>query len=832
MGLLASILNLISDFLSSLVAGFMDVLMSAVMKKLTVQLMIIVSTLLILAGCTGREGTEEVETPAEETPTTVPDGESVPVAVDAPFLGQTSAGNIALFSFTEPETTDDTAEIVNIFDTESDIAVLLNTVDDAAGEPDVSIVVAQDTVYKIDHTTNERQFINHFINKVCEIIPVEIVQESGTNYTVLHDELIYVVTVGGDDNTEDCNDINNKKRYYELPFNYQFDSNNKDDTTTSDLVVVTEALARSQLLFGWLNDPSDPDDVTKRYLSYGYLGYGLAEQELNLYDQNRALKWSQYRELQTFLVEKIDEGVYSSEFLFKLTELERQQYMLQLGLDVFVFDSGSELLSKLPNETDTILADRTFKIATTKIDFSSAEREFAQAVTALFDDDDLLLIDDFKVFNYKYTVALPDADPDGFVVKQTIQTINDTQAYRSIRPFSQFDSLLCEDDTDPDADLVACQAAHNLLSGEWQFIETCESSLGCVIDNTVADNCETAAEKLISQSDEVLCKPYDYLHLSELNQLGNDAEFRGFMQYGAAGYIQDLDFILNENNLFITARMYEKEVFLRYNYLAELSEPKANREVVLFGERFPSYGLDAYIENNNLFMTMLTPQATRHNECYKNYQKVTCDLGNQGDGSLNDCTGKDLEEKICTDTFTEFESLALFCSEGDINAGNCTDNQLEPSNTLSVEMDDKDAKWLRLNDISSGGSKPSMYLLSGNELESFDEGVLWNPELFKVTDNSGVLENTSSGRLVEGRVESTIGGILTNSGEDGEADVLGQFDVISVDIKQTGGSALLQSVVTKYFHVDTILSENNVSSDVERVIDAGDLEVSRVNTQL
>jgi len=818
------------------VAGLMDVLMSAVMKKLTVQLMVIVSALLILAGCTGREGSEEVEDPAVEPPTTIPEGQPVPVVVDEPFLGQTAAGNVALFSFTEPDTIDDNPEndddpeIVNIIDAEDDIVVLLNTLDDIAGAPDVSIVVAQDTVYKIDHTTNERQLINHFSNKVCEVIPVEIATESGTNFTVLHDELIYVVTVGGDDSTENCHATNNKKRYYELPFNYLFDSSQRDDTTTSDLVAVTEALARSQLLFGWVTDPNDEDN---QILSYGYLGYGLAEQELNLYDQDRALQWSQSRELQIFPVEEIDGGVFSSEFLFKLTELERQQYMLQLGLDVFVFDSGSELLSKGVDETETILTDRTFKIAPTVIDFGSSELEFAQAVTALFDDDDLLLIDDFKVFNYKYTAALPDSDPDGFVVKQKHQSINDTQAYRSVRSFSQFDYRLCENDTDPDANLETCQTAHDLISGTWQFIDTCESSLGCVIDNTVADNCETAAEKLISQSDEVLCGPYNYLHLSELNQLGNDAEFRGFMQYGAAGYIQDLDLILNENSLFITARMYEKEVFLRYSYLAELSEPKANREVVLFGDRFPSYGLDAYIEDNNLFMTMLTPKATRHNECYKNYQIVTCDLGNQENGSQKDCTGKDLEEKLCFDTFTEYESLALFCSADNINAGNCTDNQLFPSNTLSVEADDKDAKWLRLDDISTDDGKPLMYLLLGNAFESIDEGTLLNPELFKTTDNSDVLEGTSSGR-VKGKVESTIGGFITSSGIDGQKDILGKFDVISEEIKQEGGASISaqQSVVAKYFHIDTLNSENNVSSDDMGVIKVGEIEMSRVNTQL
>ena len=95
------------------------------------------------------------------------------------------------------------------------------------------------------------------------------------------------------------------------------------------------------------------------------------------------------------------------------------------------------------------------------------------------------------------------------------------------------------------------------------------------------------------------------------------------------------------------------------------------------------------------------------------------------------------------------------------------------------------------------------------------------------------METTASG-LVAGKVESAIGGFITHLGVDGQADILGEFDVISEDIKQVGGAAIsaLQSLVTKYFYVDTILSENNVSSDVEGVIGAGDLEVSRVNTQL
>jgi len=852
--------------------------MIGVINKLLVQLSVIVLSAMLLISCTGREKADVVTAQSDHNIDPLPIGSSVFAEINEPFFvrpKRTSEeiegkadlpDNLYLYSYAPPGADQSSSAISQILNADTSIVVPLNTSHDGEGRTEVSILVQNDSVYKVDHVTNEIRLLNHFKNRVCEVIPVEIVDPSTRtepdefNFTVIHGDYVYVMTSDGDGtlSAEDCTNDNNFKRYYKLPLNYQFGSIEEDDSTTDELTPVSEALALSQFLFGWLDDPNQAGELI---LKYGYLGYSGVEQRLNFYDQDSVLQWSQERVLESFPVVDLGTGAYSDKYLFELTHLKpshyskqtqdqsseqkklqflKQHYMLQLGLDLFVFDSGSELFSKSFGDVDSVLVDRIHKVSVTNFTSINKRRvsEIVTVATTLFDDDDLLIIDDAKIYNYSYGASVVEPNQKYEITYPKHVTINDI-GYQEKRPFSQFDIKLCGDD-------VACQAAHDLELSTWQFIADCSATDGCSSDLVMDDYCETVAEKLITQSNETLCTSSNYLHLSELNDSGNDAEFRGDMQY-LEDYINDIELLLHDDSLFITARMKEKEILLRYFYHKEFSDSKLDREQVLFGTRADMHGLDAYLSNDNLFLNALVPSLTRINECYRNYQKVSCNLGETVEnGPQSGCTGKDLKDGLCVNEFREYESKALFCTAEQLSNQTCNDSDLSQIDAFAKEGEADDGKWIQLRDMTAGTissddmpswlalsdktvsdvDASSMYLLAGNHQAALNagvlnEGVLLNPFLSPVIETSGLVGEPIS--TISGQVELVIGGWIMRGGETNKADVLGQLDIVSEEVIQIGGTSTSVSQIEKYFLID---SEIDLPS-LEKV---GDFETQRPRT--
>jgi hypothetical protein len=808
-----------------------------VMKKLFDQLSLVMVFVIFLAACTGRDATTTERESGENFITPLSKGLPVYTEVDEAFFSQSNNaadsenssvpnGSLSLFSLHTAEDVLTPSELAYIFHSDDNIVLALNTVDSIDNKANVSLLVKDDDVYSVDHNSNELRKVRHFTSQICELIPIEIVRSSvdgeGVNKSetlqLYHDEKIYVVTADSKDEGDPCVNPTAEKSYYELPLSYKFNSSVSDDTTTTDLRLVSEALARSAIIYGWVDDPAVPGNSI---LDYGYLGYSVSEAALKFFDNGRLEQWSQSRFLETFSVVSLNSS-YTPAYLFKLTQLEHYQYMLQLGLDIFVFDSSSAIFAKNSSDVESILVDRTFKASPLNVE--NVLSDLIQPVDAYFDDDDLVLLDDSKIFNYKYVenITPPSSVSHQFIVKKVVSFSIDQTEHLNKRPFSQFDLQPCDDED------AACQSAHDIESASWQLITACDSSFGCELNNTVGDYCETLAEKQVSQSDEALCTPSNYLHISELNLPGNDAEFRGFIQYGA-DYINDLEVILHDNSLFITARMKEKEVLVKYHYQASLNVPKPSRETVLFGARKTMQGLEVLIEKNNLFLNTLLPGSTRSNECYKNYQQVECDLGNFTDKSTNrECTGQDLAGGLCFSSFREFESSAVFCSAESLSDETCNDD------SIAVEGEAEDAKWLKVFDqTNSEVDARAILLLKGDHLsalesKTLDEGILSDPELFLVNASTG--SNIDSLGILFGQVERVVGGVLYRS-SDSKVD--GYVDVISHEVVQatagSGNSSRSFSQLEKHALMQ-LPSASNASVNVPRIDKVGTSQFTRFDT--
>jgi hypothetical protein len=469
--------------------------------------------------------------------------------------------------------------------------------------------------------------------------------------TILDDERVYVVTADDGSSINACN-FDSKKRYYELPLDYQFESSLIVDGDINSIALVKESLARSKLIFGWIPDVNDPNQE-KEVMSYAYLGYDGEAKDLTLFDKDQEVIWTQKRELETFDIVNLGQGNISTKYMLNIRPLYNLYYIVQLGLDVFVVDSGKELLSKVQSEVDTILTDKVVTITA----YGDSTNSIVPIVENGFDDENLFIIDQAKIYHSSYLADAPPRNPSQ-VTKFIGQnpTGFDRKAQLINRSFSQFDLKECLEDD------LACYAANDVESQAWQFFTPCEEQYGCEITDDENDFCETLAEKLQTQSDQVLCTPSDYQHISELNDEANDAKLLAYMQYNEK-YIRQRIFTSNHDQLFVTARMNHKDVFLTYNFKMDFSQPKALRERVLFGKRASLFGMDAYINDGNLYLTALQQSSIRSNECYKYGQNVTCELGNMEDaGPPIICTGKDLAEGLCFNQFKEYESKAFFCS--------------------------------------------------------------------------------------------------------------------------------------------------------------------------
>jgi len=828
-----------------------------VMKSALAQLSVIISVSLLLTACPSNEGAKSVSDPDAFFLEPLPQGLPVFIEINEPYWAHDPSDtenekSLSLYSVALPINGEIASDPVAIFSTSSDQVISLNTVPDENDQArsDISILVNNGNVYKVDHqkgadNNGSIRLLHHFVNKICEIIPVEIVQTTSVDddvtHTVLHsDKIIYVVTVDGAVTAEDCASASAFKRFYELPFNFQFNADDVDETNTNDLKApVSESLARAKLIFGWVDDEVSLEDTTDQRLTYGYIGYSLTEQKLRFYDESRAERWCQPRDLQTFEVDEVSTGVYSPEYLFQLTALEQQQYQLQLGLDVFVFDSTAEIFARPFNvslcefedstgvkspsdiEIESILTDRVFKASIT-LAGESGVSETVKSVTALSDNNEILMIDDSSIFRYNYLDShTPPATTRNFnVQQQTSISIDKVASQSTAHPFSQFDLKLCTNHTKSSE----CSAAHDLEANEWQFITGCDADNGCNLAVDTSDFCATAEELIANPNAGILCSVLDYRHLGELNNTSNDVEFRGFMQY-EQGFINSLDYILHDDSLFITARMYEKEILLRYFYNIDLSGAKSDRENILFGERKKHFGLDVYLNEGNLFVTALKEAQKRENDCYKNYLSVECDLTNNEPGFGGACTADDIKEGKCFNGFQEYESMALFCSSEKLSDGSCSDDAILAGN-LAISPSGDSAKWLKMFDLDSGNSiKSVMYLLAGELQElSQGEGVLINPLLYKVDNSNGEPSIDNVLGQLSGTVEAVRSGWVSN-------DNLARFDVVTKEVNSVAGDgAIVGSASNIYLVTDPKL--DNSTSVNKQVFNVGEVNFLKLNTQL
>lgn len=817
------------------------------MKKLLIQLGIVFSCAILFWGCSN-EGSAPAQAETDAFFDPLPRGLPVFIEIDEPFVADSGSdsdqtegnGRSAFFSYQRPESATGLGETKEIISADRRLMVSLNTVHDEVGRSEVTLLARNDSVYSINHLTNQIRLLSHFTSTICELIPKEIVDvgevpvpgQSNNKkvLTVLHDQLIYVMTAEAKGDASSACIGEGKKRFYALPLDHQLDPAQDEDGELNRLELVNESLARSKLIFGWVAD-TDQDDATQQKLTYGFLGYGVEEVSsptlkpaLVYYDNSRQEVWRQDRNIEKVPVIEIVPDVYSQPNLFHVQALENQHYLIQLGLDLFVVDSGAALISKTFDQVANILSDRSLRLAP-KLSTEPTPREYAMPVMAYYDDDDLLIEDQGKIFSYAYQAKTPARNPsesyqDVQIIPQNPTNIS-SRAFATTRQFSQFDLKACGDD-------LNCQIAHDAEALSWQFLTPCTDTLGCSLNNQVGDFCETFEEKLSSQSDEPLCTASDYRHLSELNKPSNDMNFKAYMQY--RDYLRDVRLALENNQLYITAHMNEKDLLLRYNYALDFSAPKSLREQVLFGGSSNLFGLIADFISSNLFMTVLTEGSVRSNECYKDYRRVECDLVEASQaGGLDVCTAFDLKEGACTSRFQEYESRALFCTQAQLIDGSCLDTGLAQIEELSVETAEQDAKWLKLYDYTADAANSyQMRLLVGDHTEALDEamldeGRLLNPKVYGF-DLSTRSPLGSFGE-VQGTVEQAVLGWIVRDAEataEDDVEVLSHMQLISEDI--ISDSSPLQSELVSYLIQQSLISTD---SGIEKVNHVQELGVSR-----
>jgi hypothetical protein len=284
--------------------------------------------------------------------------------------------------------------------------------------------------------------------------------------------------------------------------------------------------------------------------------------------------------------------------------------------------------------------------------------------------------------------------------------------------------------------------------------------------------------------------------------------------------------------------MLEKDVIVQYFYKQPLSAPKSLRERVLFGSETDLFGLEHFVENNDLYINALIPSSVRSNECYKGYGRVECDLGTQEEGAVDKCTAKDLSLGLCYSSFTEFESTAIFCTSDQVNNRTCLEGNIDSSD-LRVENDGENAKWVRFLDLSGqSDDRQAMFVLKSvqpdlPEQQVLEEGVLLNPSLHLVdggnyVDDAENIIGDAVGELGD-QVETVLGGILFQQADSAEPMLEGFLDVLKNDIDYSSSESGLISHHLKYALVNTLSSENS-AVPVRRAPFLGATVFSRVNT--
>lgn len=796
----------------------------------------------------------------------VPPSESDDAQTPAPLQARDGALSLLSYNANLPLNTDSESALANpasVFTADEGLVLMLDTQLEqgasasSSAQADYAMMVRQDTVYAMNLDSGKLRALRHFSNSVCALLPVKTVQVSGPEsgeqtYDLLDAMHIYVETSEGLCQGDDSEQAAATRRYYRLPVNYKADATDiercsdeeggrNDDTNTcysTASQAVTEAQARAQIVFGWV-----PDDQVANAgydkLTWGYLGYGFTEQRLRFYDADGRERWSQVRGLQAFVPIDLGQGQHSPKYLFELQALDNRAngsehtgfaYLLQAGRDIFVFDSTQTLFELALADVDNVLTDRVYQLDE-QIEEESQQAQLS-ALNMDFDDDELVLLDQHKVYRLNYATmrSTPNIAPGRSFTLRNLG--NDYQApdYRSHRPFSQFDLKACADEQDRVV-RNACANAHDVADTQlpapgpaWQFISDCERGLGCQIVRDNADYCVSPSDLAANPALAALnnpCGAADYRDLNELDLSANNAEFRGYMQY-AKDYVRDLDFELYNNSMLITARMWERNVLLQYFYNESLSVPRSAREWVLLGAQFEHQDIQAQVLEGNLFIDLLRQSAVRNNECYKNDQRVRCELDDTTTkGDFKACTGKDLADGLCRNSFNEYKRYALFCSANELRTrqcreGSCTrpggcDASLAPIDALLVDAQQApQAKWLRLQQQDLVQAQPKMFLLASNDAmddpfdssDSYvkDEGVLGSPTLYGVDASSGSLINDGSAAIPVARIAGEVEAVLAAS-SSARGTLL---ELIKTEALAQGGSSLDNniSVLSQYVVAD------------------------------
>ncbi len=780
------------------------------MKRLFAQTILAVCALSVLTGCPSKEGSE----PVAEEPLVLPDpvgpGEPVFVAIEKAFYQLDSENEaISLNSF-DPQTVPAVSEMV--FEADGLISLKLNTVADARGDIEYSILVRNDTVYKINHGTDQVARLHNFPHQVCALYPkYEIARTEALGgqeviFETLHDNAVFVMTANGDGGEDDCRDLSVQRIYYELSLNYRFDATtgqrcedengtNPDPETclTRQLPVVEASMATAQPVFGWVDD-----DVTAisgdSQMDVGLLGYDEQDQMLRFYDDQYNLQWEQARSIQQFGLVSID-GIETPAYLFEVTELEGLQYLIQIGRDVFLINGG-DLFDLSDAQIESVLSNRVYQL---EAKISGAD-EYVTSLETLLNGNELFIVEGAKLFykNYETDRVVPTLTRS---FDRSDDSLNLMLLEDFSRPdyFSQFDLRQCDSQPDPDA----CAIANNPRHADWQFFTQCEAALGCSIPEPAGEDCDTEAERLADPTLDNPCSASDYRHLSELNDETDDAQFLAYMPY-RDNYMRGLELQLFGERLLVTANLLEKDVLLWFDPSVSFASPKEQREQVIFGDVQSHYGMKAYALDGDIYVSALQYFATRSNECFKNYQGVACQLSNVEDnGGAAACTGKDLAENLCVSTYNEYKSRALFCAASQISDGSCNDANLS---VLEVEGSDQDAKWMPVLDKRNDNEIMRMYVLLATDnagttgAVDVAEGLIFNATLHPYSAAGGIDVNSLG--TIEASIESVWGGVIIDDEE-------GRMNLYTEEIVQTGGSgSRLQFAELSHYYLDLSSASN------------------------
>lgn len=713
-----------------------------------------------LSACVDREGPATEAASVRQFVDPVPDGDEQAMNIVQPFIGSrlnedgevNDSQALSLFSFDtahDPVLNSDINPTTEILASvmppqRRGLVQALNTAHDETASAEYTVVARNDSLFAVDHENGTYRGLVHFAESVCAVKPKKIVdaQQIGTEvtYRVLHDMEFYVMTSEGDGSERDCSNPDLIKRYYRLALNFRFDAFDSDPDHSNDLISVSEAEYNAELVFGW-NDAGVSLSNPNQILDYGFLGYDSTARELVFFDRHRDRDWSQPRRLERFEV-TTSEGVFLPETWFKVRNLPHYQVLVELGRDVFIVDAGQAFFNPSSSEIRTILSDRVYQKT------AEAGNTHARELNIVHNDTDVLILDADRLYRYAYAPTSVPPSANTYTVHDLPALGHGTEQFENKHLFSQFDLRPCRapffDDLDECA-LVNFDQEANV--SEWQFVTACTPELGCttVVDNT--DYCTTQAEFILTQDGRNMCTVLHHTHLNELNNTANDAGLLGFLPY-VSKYARAVELQMDEDSAFITARMNERDILLRYFYEVPLTAPKSSRERVLLGGRIAHAGLDVYLNEGNLFVTALNNLApnVRINEYYADYQQI----------DFADCSAGDLYKGKCFDRFNEYRSMALFCSAQTLAAGMCTDSQIIPTNTLAAHDADRDGKWLEVLDISNGGVQTRTMSLMQSDSVS-DEGVLSSPAIIAVDNLTGVADQGTVLGLIDGSVESVLG---------------------------------------------------------------------------